>query len=164
MQYLSSADRIDRELIAEFLITFSRAEYALKAAEFVYPVADRADGRFDVAWDRFADEIAGALLQSDLGSDPAIRYLMDKPPQKQVLTARGLKWKPRSRHGQSPARFLVRSVTTVRNNLFHGAKEPLVERDRQLVRGALRALKLFISLHEEVFHAFQEIGPKPRAA
>ena len=167
IERLSAEDLIDRKLVAEFFMTFARAEYALKVARFINIVGDASRGRFEIDWDRFADEIAAAVNQNDFKADPCIRYLMRHPPKKEVLTQHGLEWKPRSRQGQSEARFLVRSVTTVGNNLFHGGKSlgsPLLERDRRLMEGALRTLKRFITLHNVVLAAFQDLPIRRRVA
>ena len=165
MQFFTSPSRIDRELIAEFFMTFARAEYALKEAGLVKAVG--CAGRFEIDWDRFADEIAEEFARCELECDSSIRYLMEKPPQKEILTAQGLDWSPRSPQGQSRERFLVRSVTTVRNNLFHDGKKPgspLIERDRELVAVALQALKRFVTLHATVLSKFQEMGPESGSA
>ena len=167
IEFLSAEEHIDRKLIAEFFTTFARTEYALKTARFINMVGDQSRGAFAIDWDRFADEIEAAVNQNDFRSDPYIRYLMRHPPKKEVLTQHGLEWKPRSRRGQSAVRFLVRSVTTVRNNLFHGGKSlgsPLLERDRQLMEGALRALKRFVTLHDVVLAAFRELPIRRRVA
>src|SRR5262249_60391754 len=112
-------------------------------------------GHYDeprVKWARFADSLRPHLRPPDM-DDGALReaycYLVENPPQRQILRDRSLRWRPRTRReNQSCEAFLVESITTVRNNLFHGGKEltvPLTERNRELVRAALRWLAHAIS-------------------
>ena len=57
--HLFSPRRIDKDLVADFLMVFARAEFALKRAKFV---SERNNGRFDIDWDGFARSIGSAAL------------------------------------------------------------------------------------------------------
>jgi hypothetical protein len=157
---LFAGTRFDRETVADFLLLFSRAEYALKAAGFV------RRGQYDepkIQWSRFADSIREDLRPTSDGAlQEAFQYLGDHPPHRQVLEGHHLRWRPRTtRTDQTLEAFLIESITTVRNNLFHGGKElstPLTERDRILVRSALLVLAHAISVSESVAHEFAEAG------
>ncbi len=109
---LFDSRHIDRKLVANFFMIFSRAEYALKRAGFFPP--DKQSG-VDIQWDRFACSIAHSLSGiKDTRLARAINYLTEHPPRKQCVNAAGqLDWQERKRGTQSDAVFLVRSITTV---------------------------------------------------
>ncbi len=165
LRRIFSAPRIDRELVADFFMVFARAEYALKRARYVE--AGRA-GEPRIKWDEFGRVLGDRLF--DPGSAPvaeAISYLMENPPSKHIIKNGHLEWRPRVSAEPRDAVFLIRSITTVRNNLFHGGKEIqglLAERDRRLVRSSLVVLAHALTLLPEVWHAFEELPPEHEAA
>jgi hypothetical protein len=130
---LYSSPRIDRELVTDFFMTFTRTEYALKRAGYVEA---GWSGEPRIKWDDFARSIGDTLLNScSPAVAGAISYLSSNPPQKQVVRHGGLAWEPRTSDNLRDPVFLMRSITTVRNNLFHGGKEVrgmLAERDHRL--------------------------------
>jgi hypothetical protein len=163
--HLFSPNRLDRELVADFFMLFARAEYALKKAGFIKP---RGDEGFDVDWDRFARSLATVLTSPD---DPqiteAVRYMQERAPQKQVFRGGRLSWKNRVCPDATDPVFVVRSITTVRNNLFHGGKEIvglMAERDRQLLQHSLLVLAYCLTVNAEVLDAFGELGPETAVA
>jgi hypothetical protein len=156
---LFGSRRIDRDLVANFFMTFSRAEYALKRAGFFS--RDKGGG-VDIQWDKFADSIAHSLTGTkDTRLTRAINYLTEHPPRKQFVNAVGhLDWKERKKGNQSDAVFVVRSITTVRNNLFHGGKEvawTMAERDHDLIENSLIVLAHCLNQNHEVRIAFAEL-------
>ncbi len=163
--HLFSADRLDRELVADFFMFFARAEFALKRANFIHH--GRGDG-VDVDWSRFARSLGDqATRPGNTRILEAVRYLQDKPPKKQVYTDGHLQWKNRQCANPDDPEFIVRSVTTVRNNLFHGGKEAvglMAERDRELLEHSLLALAYWVTLNEQVREAFRELGPDAAVA
>jgi hypothetical protein len=160
-QRLFSSPRINRELVTDFFMTFARTEYALKRAGYVE--AGRSDEP-RIKWDDFARSIGDTLLNScSPAVAEAISYLSSNPPQKQVVRHRGLGWEPRTSDNPRDPVFLMRSITTVRNNLFHGGKEVtgrLAERDHGLVQSSLVILAHAIGLDTNVQHAFEELPPE----
>jgi hypothetical protein len=164
-QRLFSSPRIDRELVTDFFMTFARTEYALKRAGYVE--AGRSDEP-RIKWDDFARSIGDTLLNScSPAVAEAISYLSSNPPQKQVVRHRGLGWEPRTSDNPRDPIFLMRSITTVRNNLFHGGKEVtgrLAERDHGLVQSSLVILAHAIGLDTNVEHAFKELPPEQATA
>ena len=156
------ADKVERDLVLAFLMTFARAEYALKAKGFARPISS---GGISIGWDCFAEEIAPRLWESDdQAVSKAIDYLTRNPPMREVLGPE--RWEERKPNRHQDTRFLIRSVTTVRNNLFHGGKEMrwrLAERDRDLLESCLTVLKYCLALHEGVWRAFAEAGPSHAA-
>src|SRR5205823_15094594 len=121
-----------------------------------------------VDWDGFANSLGPAVTSP---TDPrileAVKYLQEKPPQKQVLRNGRLGWKDRECTDPSDTKFVVRSITTVRNNLFHGGKEVvglMAERDRQLLQHSLLVLAYCLTLNADVLAAFGELGPESAVA
>jgi hypothetical protein len=165
--YLFSPGRLDRELVADFFMLFARAEFALKDAEFVRGVGRKKDEP-SVDWDRFARELGSKITSpEDPRIQEAVRFLQEKPPQKQVYRDRQLKWEPRSCTNLTDPVFVIRSITTVRNNLFHGGKEIvglMAERDRQLLQSSLVVLAYCMCLNESVARALNELPPESAVA
>lgn len=153
---------IEPELVLQFFLAFSRAEFALKRAGFASPY-ETGDG-IRVEWRCFAVQIAGLF---PTGSDPvevqdAMAYLHSHPPSRQVLESGRLQWKARKPSAKQTAQSTITLVNGVRNNLFHGGKElvgGLVERDRQLLKSALILLRHCVLLQPDVRDAFNELGP-----
>jgi hypothetical protein len=161
-----SSINIDRELLADFFMTFARAEYALKKAGYLK--GDR-QGRPIIQWDDFAESIANSILNAkEPEVQKAIEYLANNPPARQVVRNGSLTWQARKApNAHKDAVFLIRSITTVRNNLFHGGKRiegRVSERDRQLLLSCLNLLSYAISLDPEVLGFFEELPMKRGAA
>lgn len=156
------ADKVERDLVLAFLMTFARAEHALKAEGFA---SQNSSGGILIGWDCFAEKIAPRLWEpDDQAVSEAIDFLTSNPPKREVLGPEH--WQKRKPNSGQDARFLIRSVTTVRNNLFHGGKEMtwrLAERDRDLLESCLTVLKHCLALHEGVWRAFAEAGPSHAA-
>jgi len=154
---LFSSSQIDKDLLTDFFMTFARAEYALKKAGFL---SEQKTPK--VTWDKFAAKVGQRLLASDEAAvQQAIKYLGENPPAKQVVKDRSLVWESRKCDKKKPdALFLIHSVTTVRNNLFHGGKElqrPLAERDFRLLLSCLNLLSYALTLDRDVLRYFQEV-------
>jgi hypothetical protein len=135
---------IPRDLTLEFLRTFSRFEYVLKRSGYV-----RGDEkRIDADWDRLDRQLSSAEPEMLTPIMESCEYLRTRPPKRQVLENNQLTWKQRGAAGGSELEEALRSLRTVRNNVFHGGKfpdgpvaEPL--RDEKLIQdclGLMRAL------------------------
>jgi hypothetical protein len=164
---LFSPGRLDRDLVADFFMLFARAEFALKDAGFVRGLGKKKDEP-SVDWNRFARALGSKLTSPD---DPriqeAVRFLQEKPPKKQVYRDRQLKWEPRECTNFTDPEFVIRSITTVRNNLFHGGKEIvglMAERDRELVQNSLVVLAYCMTLNERVLRALNDLPPESAVA
>lgn len=160
-----SSPRIDRDLVTDFFMLFARAEHALKRAGYVSP--DRNDTP-RIMWDNFARTVGQRIFDVGVPSvDDAIAYLQKHPPKRQVVKNGDLVWEDRvSQDARDPV-FLIRSLTTVRNNLFHGGKEIeglLAERDRSLLRSSLILLAHTVGLDAKVLRAFGELPREQYAA
>ena len=135
--------------------TFSRCEYALKAAEF----RTGNHNRVEADWTRFAGEVTGAFDEpADAKLTDAIDYLREYPPRKQVLSDGGLAWSDTPPDSENDADLLLAYVRRVRNNLFHGGKfngrwlEP--QRSEELLTHCLVVLEAAINAHPAVLEAY----------
>src|SRR5437773_2207072 len=80
---------IDREVLIDFFVMFSRFEYSLKRANFIRSGIDY--GAAD--WKRFARTIAEAFRSSSSPQlQESVNYLLTHPPKRQVPDRDGLKW------------------------------------------------------------------------
>jgi hypothetical protein len=158
--YLFSSSRIDRELVSDFFMLFARAEYALKKAEWLH---SGNNGQIIVEWEEFAKTLGDKLTDpQDARIWESVRFLQQNAPCKLVCNGHKLRWEERKCTDSKDPKFVIRSVTTVRNNLFHGGKEIvglMTERDRGLIESSLIVLAYCISLNERVANAFSELGP-----
>jgi hypothetical protein len=165
---LFSPTRVDLHLVVNFFMTFARAEWALKRAGF-FSARGKLKDEIKIEWDKFAESIASSVKAvPDARLRDAIDYLTGNPPRRHIVNASGeLDWIPREPRNHSDAVFLVRSITTVRNNLFHGGKELswlMAERDQRLLESSLLVLTYCIGLNSKVVGAFAELAPEPAAA
>jgi len=160
------ARSLNHGLVLSFFLTFARAEHALKAAGFVH--GRQGDHAPVVEWPRFAgNHLQATLAPSDPEVAAAIDYLAHHPPDRQVVTGKRVVFQPCTSPTPKDAKSLVASVTTVRNNLFHGGKDisrGLVERDEKLLRSCLVLLAFLVQLDPAVANAFEQVGPAHMAA
>ncbi|WP_334161951.1 hypothetical protein [Phenylobacterium sp.] len=105
----------------EFFIRYARMEYALKAADFLV----RENGRAEANWPKLASEIHdrfSALAASDEDLGEACTFLRHAPPKKQIVENGILRWSDSPPNAATDTELLLRYVSRVRNNLFHGGK------------------------------------------
>ena len=170
----SSETRVDRELLFEFYLTFSRFEYALKASGLfkrpnsksikkfkekgVLPEAQPDLDRFAVSLrdrDAFHANRTQALKQ-------ACEYILNSPPMKQVIINDGVAWETTVRPtSETEVEFLLRMVRCIRNNLFHGGKYNIevhedTGRTEMLLRSSLVILEECLALATHVKQAFDD--------
>ncbi|MFZ2445897.1 MAG: hypothetical protein WAW37_06035 [Syntrophobacteraceae bacterium] len=164
--------RVDKELLLDFILTFSRFEYALKVSGF-FKKPNR--GKFDSRcppdakpdWDSFAVSLRGVFSQ--VRSEQlrqACEYLFGFPPNKQVIIhdagGWGIAWETpvRPRH-ETDIGFILRMVRSVRNNLFHGGKYSIeahedTPRTEHLLRNSILVLRECLALSPRVGQHFDE--------
>jgi hypothetical protein len=149
--------KIDRELLLNFFLTFSRFEYALKASGFAREIR----GGVSPDWNRFALILRGSFNKcKDQNLLEACNYFFDNPPLKQVLINGGLAWETQCQEqNESDVEFLLRMVRCVRNNLFHGGKHNIWlhedrERSETLLRNSLIILNECLGLSSQVKRLF----------
>lgn len=159
---------IDRELLLNFFLTFSRFEYALKASNYFKrpnPSANNAlrppDAQPD--WERFAVSLRQTFQKNK--NDQlleACEYIIESPPWKQVIINNGVAWEsPIRPEHETDIEFILRMVRCIRNNLFHGGKcnneaFEQKERTKKLLECSLIVLNECLSLSPSVKYAFDE--------
>jgi len=111
---------IDRDLVCDFFLYFSRYEYALKRSGF----AEGNEDRVDPNWKQYAETLRDKFLTvTDSEFIQAVEFLESEPPRKQVLNGNELGWADYTRRpAETQEAWLLGLVRTVRNNLFHGGK------------------------------------------
>jgi hypothetical protein len=117
---------VDQQLLLEFFLVFSRFEYALKASGFHkrHPPNPPHYPRAEPDWDCFAARLRDKFdPNSTIKLKQACEYLLDSPPNQQVILQDAVAWEtPVRPNGEGDIQFLLRMVRCVRNNLFHGGK------------------------------------------
>jgi hypothetical protein len=145
---------IPQKLGEEFIQTFTRIEYALKASG---DFADSDANGIQAACDRFSNSIDVAFRDiTDNEFRIAVDFLLTEPARKQIITGFGpLILDPR----QTKAQRTLLVVRTVRNNNTHGGKiqpegENEVGRNEKLVACSLTVLKQVTDLNDNVKKKF----------
>jgi hypothetical protein len=144
---------LDR-LAGEMFQTFSRFEYALKAARF-----HNGDGDATPNWTAFAQSVPNVFddPQDDRVSE-AVAYILAHPPKKQVVEEGVLEWKDVAPATNLKSDKVLIYVRRVRNNLFHGGKfnghwfEP--QRSKELLEHSLVILRACLEASHDVRAAY----------
>lgn len=150
----------DRDIVFGYMVVYSRFEYSLKRSGYV-----RRDGNSVSAnWERYIKDIERTFgTESSTQVKEAIDYLLNHPPQSQVLSdQQQLTFQSHSStlNGSIPLR-LYHCARIVRNNLFHGGKYPSnpvsdVARDRMLLLHCHTVLEHFLYCNQELGSFFYE--------
>jgi hypothetical protein len=118
-------------------------------------------------WEKFADAVSAMLEAAVDDNFTEVRtYLLNNPPRKQVFIApASIGWSDNSRRqNESEAQYLLRLVRDVRNNLFHGGKNPGSDvgymdeqsfRDASLLRACLVILQACAPLLANGSHPYE---------
>ncbi len=157
MMEILSQIKIDKDLLLEFFLTFSRFEFALKASGFAYGDLNEVKPNWDrfavLLRDRFEKNVNENLLQG-------CNYILDNPPLKQVLLGEKLGWTTQAKaQGEAEVEFLLRMIRCVRNNLFHGGKYNIelhedTARSETLLRSSFVILEECLKLSPSVKQRF----------
>jgi hypothetical protein len=101
----------------EFFFWFSRFEAALK--ESGHLKNDAEGSKAEPSWESFVKAYAGTYIPTESGKE-----LIALAPERQIVGAgKKLSWRPVGTEDcQTDLCKVVRMLTTVRNNLFHGGK------------------------------------------
>ena len=141
-------------LSVDLFRTFARFEYALKAAGF-----HKDDGTAQANWREFAESVAPLFDDpQDEKFKEAIAYILEHPPNKQVVEDGMLSWDAAPPQTDLQSDRVLIYVRRVRNNLFHGGKfngrwfEP--ERSAELLRHSLTVLDACLAGSEQVNEAY----------
>lgn len=116
----------------EFFATFSRFEFALKRGGYVQ---GQVGGRASPNWIKFGTDLGDPFFQRMMGEDEA-RIFFEAPPKRLTVTlAQGVEFTKQANIVNS--QMLLEAIGLVRNNLFHGEKPYIGERDGKLLRASL---------------------------
>ena len=164
--------RVNRELLLEFFLMFSRFEYALKdSGLFKRPNNNeiknfKEKGVLPEAkpdWNKFATSLLNVFrIDRTKALKHACEYILDSPPIKQVIINDGIAWgTPLRPDSESEVVFFLRMVRCIRNNLFHGGKYNIevhvdTQRTEMLLRSSLVILEECLSLATQVRQAFDK--------
>jgi len=145
----------DKEIALEFFAVFSRFECALKCSEYVKGNNQRAEPD----WDEYAKHLEkDSELKKEINE--AAKYILDKPPQKQIIKSRMVQW-DKAHNSESGILLIFKLIGRVRNNLFHGGKYKGQytinnKRDEELVKTCLTILYICLKDKESsVTKAFE---------
>ncbi len=134
------------QLAFRFFKLFAQYEYALKVLG--YAKAGKQE-QAEVDWDKFSQEIGGALLKDD---DPKVvlarQYIFEKPPKRQIWVNGAVDWAEVPNNERS-AQILYSHIRRARNNLYHGGKfngrwiDP--DRSQELISKSLLLLEKLVT-------------------
>jgi hypothetical protein len=150
----------DCELVFKYFAFFSRFEYSLKRTGFI-----KTNTKAEANWDTFANSVQGkfASVQDNEFKD-AIDFLQNTPPRTQIVSNNNLSWTDTLQgNGESCERYILRLVSTIRNNLFHGGKYPIgpvedIARNNRLLSAGLTVLERCLDLNQQVKAIFEDMA------
>jgi len=128
---------------ALFFMTFSRIEFALKRGGFVKGVEGRTA---EPDWDKFARAL-GRDLYKELTEAPEAKNFRDQPPRRLVKKANEVEFVQSD--DIKNLQMLFEAVRLVRNNLFHGEKPYIQDRDRDLIKASMFVLDRALNACDE---------------
>lgn len=148
-----------KNIMLEFILTFSRLESALKnTPKYLLGDANRAEPN----WSAFLMSIDKVFdANKDKSIVDSVNYIVDNPPRKQVNINGVLTWKDSTVDaGAALTKKLGDYIRRVRNNLMHGGKfhgnyEP-ESRNYQLLKSSLIVMNYMIDLDKDVKTNFCE--------
>lgn len=152
---------VDKELVMEFFVVFSRFEFALKKAKYL----KKKNGKAFPDWDAFSKKHKdGFNPKREIQLKEAWDFLKKEPPMTQIVFDGQLDFKvDKQLTGKFSLFEAQRAVRTVRNNLFHGGKFPksgVVDdpaRKTKLLSMCLVLLKEMLKLDPVVKEHFDDI-------
>lgn len=123
-------------VVTEFFVTFSRFEFALKRGGFLK--IGEIGSRAGPDWDEFAKALEPGFFAKMQTSERAEIFFKDQPKSLRVAAAQRVAF-------DTPdpivnGEMLFGAVRLVRNNLFHGEKPRVTDRDQALMTASLFVL------------------------
>ncbi len=163
MELLNSLN-LDKDLLLEFFIVFSRFEYSLKRAGFLKSDNGNAEPNHDGFGSNYNIQFTD-LITRNPELKTAVDYFFENPPKKQWLNEGVLSWidQNQSQLAKNLPNLLV-LVRTVRNNLFHGGKYPEgpeenSERNEILLKHSLTVIYICLGLDTNLNSFFYDYNP-----
>lgn len=134
-KYRFGIERSLKPIVLEFFATFSRFEFALKRGGYVSGQYGR---RASPDWTEFGNDLGADFFNKMRTAEPA-RIFFDAPPKRlTVKVDGGVEFTEQDAIVNT--QMLLKSVSLVRNNLFHGEKAWIDRRDECLLRASLFVL------------------------
>lgn len=138
----------DRDIILEFLLYFSRFEYAMKCCDEYWYTKDNV---WSPNWKKLQEQISEDFIKEH--KREVIQTLINDPPRKMT---------EKNKFESPPVSYwIIHSIKTVRNNLFHGGKysNDALDSDRNmsLIKESLVVLKFIIESNEFNFVGSQRL-------
>ncbi len=152
---------IDKGLAYDFLVVFSRFEYALKELGHVHkngPIPRNLEVNYSGYALSIEKYFAGKYAASDKLKS-AVDYFCTEPPRRQIWDGAKSNWaSPEAGTGPTAHNMLV-LVYRVRNNLFHGGKgwlppEGNHDRDHRLMYNALTIIEAVLDIDDDLRRIF----------
>jgi hypothetical protein len=147
----------DKKMLLEFLVLYSRFEFSLKQAGYLQATKNAKSD-----WTGFISKIKAEFDENKSKKlRNAVKYLLDHPAKKQVVTDEKLDFvvcdSTKSNHPE--INRIYNCIRITRNNLFHGGKYPsgsvdIVERDTKLLTSSIIVLEEFLKLNSTVKNIF----------
>lgn len=142
------------QLCSDFLILYSRFEYALKECGFL-----QSGNRVLASIENYADSIKETFnpdQETHLGM--AVNFIIETPPKVFVIRSERLLWEDNIKEGD-PIQVLPEYLRRVRNNLLHGGKFyggiETEGRNWNLISNSIIIIEHWIDLNEEVKKKFR---------
>ncbi|MBE6463525.1 MAG: hypothetical protein E7005_07230 [Alphaproteobacteria bacterium] len=142
--------------IIEFFVKFSRFEYALKKNGY-YIFNKKTNIIIKTNFDKFASKYKKNKLSDKL--QDFLIYLDNNPVGK--LKSDGTYDKSKE-SASSEIQRLMRYITIIRNNLFHGVKYSNLlgvdehQRNKKLITNGILAIDFFVELDDNVYSTYKE--------
>lgn len=143
---------IDSTMILDFFIIFSRFEYALKSSGYI---PDKKKSKPEIDWKNFKEEIKDEFKLEEVKHPNEMELFEDFKTQ--YIYKGTLKWREFNIDStKSDAEIIIDIVKTIRNNLFHGAKNTEYctgvdeKRDENLLLYGIKAIEKLIEAEKEV--------------
>ncbi|ODT17898.1 MAG: hypothetical protein ABS35_24825 [Kaistia sp. SCN 65-12] len=152
---------IEKKAALEFLIVFSRFEYALKERHFVHK-APPVPRDLQVNYSDYAQSIRDPFAQAyeaNAKLKEAADYLCFHPPRRQIWDGTKPDWAPPEANAKPSSHQMLVFIFRVRNNLFHGGKgwlppEGNAERDKTLMAHSLTIIDAILEIDSDLKQAF----------
>ena len=163
--------KIDWQDAFRFFEQYSAMEYALKHAGFLECQERQRNERgrapewvvAEADWDAFGKVVETIVLNNravqvaEVAHLRGVQQTLENPPPQSLRWKVGTNktdWRRNSpRPGQEGICWTIQCMKFVRNNLFHGEKSSMVERDKQLIQQSLKLLDILVACCREAHNA-----------
>lgn len=130
---------VDQDAVLFFCL-FSRLEFALKRGGFL---KGQVGGKAEPHWESFANALGNDLFNALTNAPQASIFFSQQPKRLVVAAANEIEFvKPADIKN---LQMLFEAVKLVRNNLFHGEKVYVSQRDRELMEASVFVLNAAIN-------------------